>query len=263
MLLEARGISVTFRSRPHLGARSKLSVALDGVDFSVGVGESVGLVGESGSGKSTLARVLLGLQRPDAGSVRWRGATLDPRDRIAMRAMRREMQPVFQDPVGSLDPRMTVRECIAEALDALEGVRDPAEVTARTEAALLEVALDPELAHRYPHQLSGGQCQRVAIARAMISRPRLLLCDEAVSALDVSVQAQIVNLLNDLHQHTGVALVFISHNIAVVRRLCDRIVVLRSGRVVEDAPTDRLFAAPVEPYTRALIASVPQWRYTR
>jgi ABC-type microcin C transport system duplicated ATPase subunit YejF len=263
VLLDARAIRVAFRTRPFLGARTRSSIALDGVDFSVGVGESVGLVGESGSGKSTLARVLLGLQRADAGLVRWRGTPVDLGDRRAMLAMRREMQPVFQDPVGSLDPRMTVRESIAEALEALEGLHDPAVVDQRVQAALDDVALDRDLVRRYPHQLSGGQCQRVAIARAMITRPRLLLCDEAVSALDVSVQAQIVNLLKDLHQRTGVAILFISHNIAVVRQLCDRIVVLKSGRVVEDAPTDSLLTAPVEPYTRALIASVPLWRPVR
>jgi ABC-type microcin C transport system duplicated ATPase subunit YejF len=170
------------------------------------------------------------------------------------------MQPVFQDPVGSLDPRMTVRECIAEALEALEGLRDREAVDARVLGALRDVALDPALASRYPHQLSGGQCQRVAIARAMVARPSLLICDEAVSALDVSVQAQIVNLLRDLHRRTGVALVFISHNIAVVRALCDRVIVLKHGRIVEQGETDRLFAAPAEDYTRSLIAAVPRLR---
>ena len=157
---------------------------------------------------------------------------------------------------------MTVRQCIAEALEALERLRDSRIINARVDAVLRDVALDPELAGRYPHQLSGGQCQRVAIARAMVARPRLLLCDEAVSALDVSVQAQIVNLLRDLHERTGVAIVFISHNIAVVRQLCERIVVLKSGEVVEQGPTERLLAAPAKPYTQTLIAAVPRWRAT-
>jgi ABC-type microcin C transport system duplicated ATPase subunit YejF len=203
---------------------------------------------------------MLGLLRPDSGQVSWRGAALDPADGGRMRDVRREMQPVFQDPVGSLDPRMTVRECIAEALEALEGLRDREAFDARVLGALRDVALDPALASRYPHQLSGGQCQRVAIARAMVARPSLLICDEAVSALDVSVQAQIVNLLRDLHRRTGVALVFISHNIAVVRALCDRVIVLKHGRIVEQGETDRLFAAPAEDYTRSLIAAVPRLR---
>jgi peptide/nickel transport system ATP-binding protein len=262
-LLEAREVRVTFRSRARFASRPRTSIALDGVDFSVDAGEAVGLVGESGSGKSTLARVLLGLQRPDAGAVRWRGTPLDLDEPSALRAMRRESQPVFQDPVGSLDPRMTVHECVAEALEALEGLRDPLAVTPRVAAALGAVGLDRALAGRYPHELSGGQCQRVAIARAMVARPRLLICDEAVSALDVSVQAQIVNLLRDLHERTGVALVFISHNIAIVRELCERIVVLKAGRVVEQGPAERLITRPVETYTRALIAAVPRWRAAR
>ena len=155
---------------------------------------------------------------------------------------------------------MTVHECVAEALEALENLRERSTIETRVATAMRQVALDPELASRYPHQLSGGQCQRVAIARAMVAGPRLLICDEAVSALDVSVQAQIVNLLRDLHRETGVALVFISHNMAIVRQLCERVVVLRSGRIVEQAETDQLFATPREAYTRALIAAVPRLR---
>jgi ABC-type glutathione transport system ATPase component len=257
-LLSVERLRVTFPARRRIGRARRDVTALDDVDFALDTGESVGIVGESGSGKSTLARVMLGLQKPDAGVVRWRGAAVDPDDRAAMTAIRREMQPVFQDPVGSLDPRMTVRECIAEALEALENLRDRAQTEPRVAAALRHVALDPELAARYPHQLSGGQCQRVAIARAMVAGPRLLICDEAVSALDVSVQAQIINLLRDLQRETGVALMFISHNIAIVRQLCDRVIVLRSGRVIEQAATDQLFAAPREAYTRSLIAAVPR-----
>jgi len=257
-LLSVESLRVTFPARRRVRRARPNVAALDGVDLTVGAGESVGIVGESGSGKSTLARVMLGLRKPDAGVVRWRGAAVDPDNRTAMIAMRREMQPVFQDPVGSLDPRMTVRECIAEALEALEQLRDESRTEPRVVSAMRQVALDPELAARYPHQLSGGQCQRVAIARAMVARPRLLICDEAVSALDVSVQAQIVNLLRDLHRETGVALVFISHNIAIVRQLCDRVIVLRNGRIVEQAATDQLFDAPREDYTRSLIAAVPR-----
>ena len=259
-LLTLEHVRVRFRARSGWGRAHRELAALDGVDVTVAMSESLGIVGESGSGKSTLARVMLGLLRPDSGEVRWRGNALDRIDRGGLRDMRREMQPVFQDPVGSLDPRMTVRECIAEALEALENLRDRQTVDARVLAALRDVALDPALAVRYPHELSGGQCQRVAIARAMVARPSLLICDEAVSALDVSVQAQIVNLLRDLHRRTGVALVFISHNIAVVRALCDRVIVLKHGRIVEQGETDRLFAAPAEDYTRSLIAAVPRLR---
>jgi len=257
-LLSVESLRVAFPAHRRIRRARPNVAALDGVDLIVGDGESVGIVGESGSGKSTLARVMLGLRKPDAGVVRWRGAAVDPDNRTAMTAIRREMQPVFQDPVGSLDPRMTVRECIAEALEALEQLRDDSRIEPRVVSAMRQVALDPELAARYPHQLSGGQCQRVAIARAMVAKPRLLICDEAVSALDVSVQAQIVNLLRDLHRETGVALVFISHNIAIVRQLCDRVIVLRNGRVVEQAATDQLFDAPREAYTRSLIAAVPR-----
>jgi peptide/nickel transport system ATP-binding protein len=257
-LLDLEQVRVTFRARGGPGRVHREIVALERVDVAIGAGESLGIVGESGSGKSTLARVMLGLKRPDSGRVRWRGAALDRADRATMREVRHGMQPVFQDPVGSLDPRMTVRECVAEALEALEDLRDGDVLDSRVLAALRDVALDPALVSRYPHQLSGGQCQRVAIARAMVARPNLLICDEAVSALDVSVQAQIVNLLRDLHRRTGVALVFISHNIAVVRALCDRVIVLRHGRIVEQGETDRLFAAPSEDYTRSLIAAVPR-----
>jgi ABC-type microcin C transport system duplicated ATPase subunit YejF len=262
-LLELERVSVSFRVRGALGRAPRRITALDGVEVAVGEGEALGIVGESGSGKSTLARVMLGLLRANSGRVRWRGVELDPRDRARMRDVRRSMQPVFQDPVGSLDPRMTVHECIAEALEALEGLRDRGAIDDRVLAALRDVALDPAFVSRYPHQLSGGQCQRVAIARAMVARPRLLICDEAVSALDVSVQAQIVNLLRDLHRRTGVALVFISHNIAVVRALCDRVIVLQRGHIVEQAETDRLFAAPAQEYTRSLIAAVPRLHANR
>ena len=259
-LLSLEQVRVSFAARGSFGQAHRRLAALDGVDVAVSEGEALGIVGESGSGKSTLARIMLGLLRPDSGQVRWRGVALDRDDRARMLDVRREMQPVFQDPVGSLDPRMTVRECIAEALEALENLRDRHAVDTRVFAALRDVALDTALGSRYPHQLSGGQCQRVAIARAMVARPSLLICDEAVSALDVSVQAQIVNLLRDLHCGTGVALVFISHNIAVVRALCDRVIVLQRGRIVEQGETGRLFAAPAQDYTRSLIAAVPRLR---
>jgi oligopeptide/dipeptide ABC transporter ATP-binding protein len=179
-------------------------------------------------------------------------------DKARMREMRRGLQVVFQDPFGSLDPRMTAGDSVREALDALEEPSTATEGRRRVAAALVEVGLDAGFAGRYPHELSGGQCQRVAIARATVVRPRLLICDEAVSALDVSVQAQIVNLLHDLSRRHGMALLFISHNLAVVRHLCEEVVVLYLGRVVERAPRDALFGSPRHPYTRALLAAVPE-----
>jgi oligopeptide/dipeptide ABC transporter ATP-binding protein len=258
LLLEVRGLRVEFAGRGWLRSRRDSVHALRGVDLELAEGRSLGVVGESGCGKSTLARVVLGLVAPSAGAVRWRGWAVDASDRERMRQMRRELQVVFQDPFGSLDPRMTAGASVAEALDALEGVSDAATVRTRVAAAFGSVGLDRGLASRYPHELSGGQCQRVAIARATVARPKLLICDEAVSALDVSVQAQIVNLLADLRQRQGIGLLFISHNLAVVRHLCDEVAVLYLGSVVERAPRDALFAAPRHPYTRALLAAVPE-----
>jgi oligopeptide/dipeptide ABC transporter ATP-binding protein len=257
-LLRLRGLTVRFpvRRAALAGARHWIT-AVDEVDLTVEPGAAVGLVGESGCGKSTIARAVMGLVEPVAGAVEWRGQALARDDADALRRMRREVQIVFQDPVGSLDPRMTVGESVAEALEALEGRQPRRSAAARVRASLAEVGLAPELAGRYPHELSGGQCQRAAIARATVARPRLLVCDEAVSALDVSVQAQIVNLLAELRERHAMALLFISHNLAVVRHLCEEVVVLYLGRVVERARRDALFAAPRHPYTRALLAAVP------
>jgi oligopeptide transport system ATP-binding protein len=257
-MLEICGLHVDYAGSGLLRSQRDSVHALGGVDLELREGRSLGVVGESGCGKSTLARVVLGLVAPSAGEVRWRGWTVEPSDRARMRQMRRELQVVFQDPFGSLDPRMTAGASVAEALDALEGVTDATAVRSRVAAAFELVGLDPGLASRYPHELSGGQCQRVAIARATVVRPRLLICDEAVSALDVSVQAQVVNLLADLSRRQGIGLLFISHNLAVVRHLCDEVVVLYLGRVVERAARDALFAAPRHPYTRALLAAVPE-----
>ena len=258
-LLEVRGLGVEYRlGGGWLGPGARRLQALSDVDLVVPEGRSVGIVGESGCGKSTLARAILGLVKPSAGAIRWQEWSMDTTDRARMREMRRGLQVVFQDPFGSLDPRMTVGDSVREALDALEGRCDSAEARRRVAAALVEVGLDPGFAGRYPHELSGGQCQRIAIARATIVRPRLLICDEAVSALDVSVQAQIVNLLHDLSRRHEMALLFISHNLAVVRHLCEDVVVLYLGRVVEHASRDALFATPRHPYTRALLAAVPE-----
>ena len=258
-LLQVSGLGVRFPvRRRRLGAALQWLTALDDVHFEIEAGRSLGVVGESGCGKSTLARAILALVEPQAGEIRWRGAAVRRSDPAGLRRMRRELQVVFQDPFGSLDPRMSIGESVAEALDALEGLTEPAAVRSRVAAVLEEVGLDPSLARRYPHELSGGQCQRAAIARATVVRPRLLICDEAVSALDVSVQAQIVNLLSALSARHGMALMFISHNLAVVRHLCDDVLVLYLGHVVERGPRETLFSTPRHPYTRALLAAVPE-----
>jgi oligopeptide transport system ATP-binding protein len=251
-LLDVAGLGVRYRGdgRPFR--------ALDRLDLSIAPGEALGIVGESGSGKSTLARAILGLAPRTEGTVRWEGEDLARLDRASLTRVRRDLTVVFQDPVASLDPRFTVGESVAEPL----GVHEPMlDATARgyEVARMLErVGLAISLKDRYPHELSGGQCQRVAIARAMITRPKLLVCDEPLSALDVSVQAQIVNLFQEFRREEGTALLLISHNLAVVRRLCTRILVLYLGRTMELAPRAALYDAPLHPYTRLLLDSVPR-----
>ena len=258
-LLSLRELTVRYpMPRTRLVGPRPWLTAVDAVDLEIDAGRAVGLVGESGCGKSTLARAILALVDAQSGTIEWRGERVQRGDAAALRRMRREMQVVFQDPVGSLDPRMIIGESVTEALEALEGRQGGAAAQARVASVLAEVGLDPELGRRYPHQLSGGQCQRAAIARALVGRPKLLVCDEAVSALDVSVQAQIVNLLADLRRRHGLALLFISHNLAVVRHLCDEVAVLYRGRIVERAASAAIFAAPRHPYTRALLAAVPE-----
>jgi ABC-type glutathione transport system ATPase component len=255
-LLQVRDLVVRYPlGAPRLFATRREVEALAGVSIDLRAGGTLGVVGESGSGKSTLARAILGFVTPASGEMLWRGEAIDREDRERMGRLRREVQVVFQDPFGSLDPRMTAGESVQEALDALEGVSGRA-ADERVAAALAEVGLDSSLKRRYPHELSGGQCQRVAIARATIVRPRLLICDEAVSALDVSIQAQVVNLLRDLCERHAMALLFISHNLAVVRHLCTDIAVLRAGRLVERAGREALFSEPKDPYTQALLAAV-------
>ena len=251
-VLEVRGLTVDYRvpgSRPLR--------ALDAVDFDVAAGETLGIVGESGSGKSTLARAVLQLVRPTAGRVVLLGDDLARLSARGLRARRRDMQAVFQDPLGSLDPRMPVHEAVAEPLRVHARTLTRAERRGRVDAALAQVGLQPNLANRYPHELSGGQCQRAAIARALVVGPRLLVCDEPVSALDVSIQAQVVNLLADLQQEHGLAMVFIAHDLAVVRHVAHRVLVLHRGRAVETADRAALYADPQHPYTRALLAAVP------
>jgi oligopeptide/dipeptide ABC transporter ATP-binding protein len=230
--------------------------AVDGVSLRLDRGRTLGLVGESGSGKSTLARVLVGIEKPTSGEVLVDGADVTRLSRAGRKQLRRDVQMVFQDPYTSLNPRMPVSEIVGEPF-AIHGI-DPAGGRRAAVGELLElVGLDPEHANRYPHQFSGGQRQRVGIARALALRPKILVCDEPVSALDRAVQAQILALLARLQRERGLALVFISHDLAVVRQLCQRVIVMYLGRVMEQAPAAELFARPRHPYTRALLASVP------
>jgi oligopeptide transport system ATP-binding protein len=231
--------------------------AVDGVSFELAAGETLGIVGESGAGKSTLGRAVLRLIRATAGTVGWRGQDLLALDRAALRAERRHLQIVFQDPLASLDPRMTAGRIIAQPLATFEPDLSRREREERVVEAMRDVGLSPELGGRYPHELSGGQCQRVGIARAMILRPKLVVCDEPLSALDVSIQAQIVSLLRRLQAERGVALLFISHNLAVLRHLSHRVLVLYLGRVMEVAEREHFFARPLHPYSQALISAVP------
>lgn len=260
-LLSATGLSVTFALGSSIVARLRhephLLHAVDGVDVEIERGEALALVGESGSGKSTLARALAGLQRPDEGQIRLDGRLLSAR---RSRADHRKIQMVFQDPYSSLNPRMTVGGMLHELL-RVHHVVPGNEVESYTRELLGLVGLSEEAIHAYPRQFSGGQRQRVAIARALALRPEVLIADEPVSALDVSVQATILNLLQDLRAELGLTLLLISHNLAVVRHLCDRIAVMYLGRIIEVAPTETLFARPRHPYTVGLLAAIPRMTF--
>jgi ABC-type oligopeptide transport system ATPase subunit len=232
--------------------------AVDDVTLSVEEGESLGIVGETGSGKSTLARILLNLLEPTSGVVRWRGEDVTHARGAQLAQLRRGRQLVFQDPAGSLNPRRTVSATIAEPF-AIHGLLPERAARARRVGELLElVGLDAEVANRYPHELSGGMRQRVGIARAIALGPELLVADEPVSALDVSIQAQILTLLRDLRRELGLTLVLIAHDLAVVRHMCERVAVMHDGRLVEVGSVEELYRAPREPYTRELLAAVPR-----
>ncbi|HEX6884309.1 MAG TPA: ATP-binding cassette domain-containing protein [Planctomycetota bacterium] len=241
-----------------LGPRPAPVRALDGVSFALARGEALGLVGESGSGKSTLARCLVGLEAASSGSIRLGDEELVGRPAHAWRALRRRIQLVFQDPSASLDPRQTALASVAEPL-VIHRLGRPRERRLRALELLESVGLAASQAGHYPHELSGGQRQRVGIARALALAPELLVCDEPVSALDVSVRAQILNLLHELQERLGLALLFIAHDLAVVRALCPHVAVLHQGRIVELASREELFARPQHEYTRSLLASAPRW----
>ncbi len=231
--------------------------ALQDISFSVNRGETLGIVGESGCGKSTLGRCILQLLKPDEGRVVWMGTDLTRLPSEEMRRRRKDVQIIFQDPQASLNPRMTVGEIVADPLKTLMPELNAAQRKQRVMEMMEAVGLQPEMINRYPHEFSGGQAQRIGIARALITEPKLIVCDEPVSALDVSIQAQILNLLSELKDQFGLTLIFISHNLSVVRHVSDRIMVLYLGRMVELSTGDELYDDPKHPYTKALLTAVP------
>ncbi|GAB2898570.1 ATP-binding cassette domain-containing protein [Paraburkholderia jirisanensis] len=261
-LLSVDDLTVHF-SVPHGGRRAlpwspKATVrAVERVSFDVRRGETVGLVGESGCGKSTLARALIGLAPVTSGSIRWRGAQTVNGARRDVAQLRRDVQMIFQDPLASLDPRMTIEQIVAEPLRTHRSGIGRADLRARVLAMLERVGLNAYHLQRYPHEFSGGQCQRVGIARALIAEPQLVICDEPVSALDVSIQAQIVNLLRDLQRELSLSLLFVAHDLAVVKAISHRVLVMYLGRVMEFGTKQAVYGEPQHPYTRALLAAVP------
>ena len=256
-LLEVEDLKVHFPVRRGVLRRAVSSVkAVDGVSLRVGRGEVLGLVGESGCGKSTTGLAALRMVPITAGRVRLDGGDITGHDQKTMRPIRRRMQMVYQDPFSSLDPRMTVGDIVAEPLD-VHGLARGAARAERVAALLDMVGLAPAMAERYPHEFSGGQRQRIGIARALAIEPELIICDEPVSALDVSIQAQIINLFQELQERLSLSYLFIAHDLAVVRHVSDRIAVMYLGKIVEQAGRDEIYARPLHPYTRALLAAVP------
>ncbi|MEX0809433.1 MAG: oligopeptide/dipeptide ABC transporter ATP-binding protein [Dongiaceae bacterium] len=257
-ILEARDLVKRFPSRDGHGAIQ----ALSGVSLALQPGETLGIVGESGCGKSTLARVLLRLIEPDSGTIRFEGADFRARGVADLRRARRDMQLVFQDPYASLDPRLRIGSIVAEPL-VIHGIGDRAARRRRVAELLELVGLDPDAAMLYPHEFSGGQRQRIVIARAIALEPKLVIADEPVSALDVSIQSQILNLLSDLKRRLGLSYIFISHDLGIVHHMSDRVAVMYLGHVVEMAPAEQLFEDPRHPYTQALISAIPEPDPTR
>jgi peptide/nickel transport system ATP-binding protein len=256
-LLAVNDLRKHFPVRRGFGRSARVVHAVDGVSFHIDRGETLSLVGESGCGKSTVGRAILRLFDLTAGQVVLDGTRIDNMGAVALRPLRRRMQVVFQDPYSSLNPRMRVRDLLAEPMRNFGLAASSADVAARIEALLDKVRLPRDAARRWPHEFSGGQRQRIAIARALAAEPDLIVCDEAVSALDVSVKAQIVNLLQDLQRELGLALLFISHDLAIVEHITHRVAVMYLGRIVELAPKRQIFAAPRHPYTQALMSAVP------
>ncbi|NKN35992.1 ATP-binding cassette domain-containing protein [Agrobacterium sp. a22-2] len=256
-LLTVRDLKVHFPVRgDFLGRNVQYVKAVDGIDLDIGMGESVALVGESGCGKSTLGAAILGMQKPTSGTIAFEGRAVFHGERETRIRLSRDIQTVFQDPVAALNPKMTVGDSIAEPL-AIHGVGDAKSRAERVAELLALVGLHPQHAGRQPNAFSGGQRQRIVIARALALKPKLLILDEPVSALDVSIRSQILNLLLELQRQFGLSYLFISHDLSVVRHFADRVAVMYLGRLVETGPTDAIFASPVHPYTEALMSAVP------
>jgi oligopeptide/dipeptide ABC transporter ATP-binding protein len=256
-LLEVENLVKHFVAERNLFGRPKAFVkAVDGVSFTVQAGQTLALVGESGCGKSTVSRLVLRLIEADSGTVRFEGRDLGMLNAEELRAFRRNAQIIFQDPYASLNPRMTVGQILTEPL-VLHDLVPPARRRDRVGELLRVVGLEPRFARRYPHEFSGGQRQRIAIARALAVEPKLIICDEPVSALDVSIRSQILNLLRDLQLRLGLAYIFVSHDLAVVKHIADRVAVMNLGTIVETAPAQALFASPRHPYSRALLSAIP------
>ncbi|MDX1301160.1 murein tripeptide/oligopeptide ABC transporter ATP binding protein OppF [Photobacterium sp.] len=260
LLLDIKNLKVHFNIAPKSAwpwTKPLKLKAVDGVDIRLYEGETLGVVGESGCGKSTFARAIIGLVEATDGNVVWLGQDLTKLDRVNMREKRKEIQMIFQDPLASLNPRMTVGEIIAEPLKAFYPELAVDDVKAQVKAMMTKVGLLPNVINRYPHEFSGGQCQRIGIARALILKPKMIICDEPVSALDVSIQAQVVNLLKALQKEMGLSLIFIAHDLSVVKHISDRVLVMYLGNAVEMGESKALFAEPKHPYTKALMSAVP------
>jgi oligopeptide/dipeptide ABC transporter ATP-binding protein len=256
-LLEVEGLVKHFvAARSVFGRATAFIKAVDGVSFSLDAGKTLALVGESGCGKSTVSRLMLRLIEPDSGQIRFEGRDLLAFDANQLRAFRRDAQIIFQDPYASLNPRMTISQILTEPL-ALHDLVPASRRHQRVEELLQLVGLEPRFARRYSHEFSGGQRQRIAIARALAVEPKLIICDEPVSALDVSIRSQILNLLRDLQDRLGLAYIFVSHDLAVVKHIADRVAVMNLGGIVEMANTEALFASPRHPYSRALLSAIP------
>ncbi len=257
-LLEVRNLKTYFPIRTGIFRRHTDDVrAVDDVSFTVEAGTTVGLVGESGSGKSTIGKTILKLVPPTAGQVLFEGRDILPMTEGEFRPLRREMQMIFQDPFGSLNPRHTIHQIVGEALEIHFPQMNRQDRRARVAELLGQVVLKPEMMERYPHEFSGGQRQRIGIARALAVKPKFIVCDEPVSALDVSVQAQIVNLLQDLQAELGLTYLFIAHDLAIVEHISDHVLVMYRGKIVESASAEAIYEAPTHEYTRKLLAAVP------